>query len=130
MVTSVKVPAAVLEEVCGRAYSSLDEEVCGAIIRGEHITLTNTIPQGHRHNMFALDPEEQLGFWRKWNGEGDLIIYHSHPNGSAFPSGSDMTAILGAPKAFFVIISVHEQKARVFQAVDGEVHELMLVAGS
>lgn len=128
MVTTVVVPESVLEEICTRAYVT-PEEICGAVLRGKHIVMTNAAAPILRKRRFTFDPQEQLDIWTEWGGEGDLVIYHSHPASSSSPSVIDEQVIMDSPNVFFMIVSVRDRKASVYRAVGDSVHELVLVAG-
>lgn len=84
--SAIKIPEPVLFAIKFRAAGE-DEEFCGAILRGEHIPIRNV--SGTPKTRFRMDPQEQMEVWNKWRRDGDLIIYHTHPRGSALPSSED-----------------------------------------
>jgi len=95
-------------------------------MRGEHIPMVNTERPWVRHRKFKMDPETQLAVWNEWGGDGDLIVYHSHPTGTAFASELDRTVILQSPNLKFLIYAVVTGRFRAYQAIDGKVEEIKI----
>lgn len=104
MTKAITIPSSVLEGIAARARAHPDEEICGAVLRGEDIPVRNVakIPA----YRFRMDSKEQMEVWQKWRREGDLIIYHSHPKTKAEPSPDDSWVIVRSPDITFVIFSV------------------------
>lgn len=101
---SISVPGSILDIVAARCRATPDVEVCGTILRGEHTPITNISKEPARR--FRMHPEEQMEVWNRWKREGDLIVYHSHPRGSAFPSDDDKWVITRSPDVTFIIYNV------------------------
>lgn len=104
MSASITIPSSVLEGIAARARAHPDEEICGAILRGEDIPVKNVAK--HPSRRFRMDPAAQMEVWTKWKREGDLVIYHSHPSATAEPSGDDKWVITRSPDITFVIFGV------------------------
>jgi proteasome lid subunit RPN8/RPN11 len=86
--------------------SRAPEEACGILAgQGGHVLevfpATNTL---HSHVRYRIEPKEQLDIFnqideRGWNL---LAIYHSHPNGPAHPSATDIQEAY-YPEAIYLI---------------------------
>lgn len=82
------------------ARASLPEEACGILVgrcEGACRTVVRAIPcrnahEGDRRRRFLIDPEQQTAAQREAREAGLEIVgyYHSHPAGSAAPSGEDL----------------------------------------
>lgn len=103
MSNEVWISPAVLGKIARRAHAHPDEEICGAILRGEDIPVDNISKQ--RDRRFRMDPQQQMAIWESWARKGELIIYHSHPKGLAEPSDEDKWVISRSPEITFVIFS-------------------------
>lgn len=101
MTASITIPGSVLDMIAARARAYPDEEICGAILRGEDYPVDNVCKEPSRR--FRMDPEQQMLVWNEWKREGDLIIYHSHPTGSVLPSADDKWVIGRTSGVTFVI---------------------------
>lgn len=106
MTTTVEVPESALLAVKHRALESLGEEVCGVILRGEHIAVDNIVKPEQRARRFRMDPGQQMEIWNRWKRDGDIIVYHSHPTGSVWPSDDDKWVITRSPEVTFIIYGV------------------------
>lgn len=96
-------PAEALDEIWERAEAE-DDEVCGAILRGQHRPMRNVAVRPSV--AYALDPAEQLRLWQEWGGQGDLVLYHSHPSsGSIELSGADREMVLRMPGVAFLVVT-------------------------
>lgn len=62
-----------------------------------------------------MDPKQQMEVWNKWRREGDLIVYHSHPFGTASPSDEDKWVIGRSPDVTFLIFAVKTGWFRAFR---------------
>lgn len=90
--------------VAARSRAYPDEEICGAILRGEDYPIDNVAKD--RARRFRMDSKQQMYVWERWKREGDLIIYHSHPTGGVFPSPDDKWVIGRSPDITFLIYGV------------------------
>ncbi len=117
MVT-VDIPSSALLAVKHRALESPDEEICGAIIRGEHVSVDNVANSGERARRFRMDPEQQMKVWDVWKREGILIIYHSHPHAGSYPSNIDKWVITRSPDVIFLIYGVKDDTFAAYRFND------------
>lgn len=53
-----------------------------------------------------MDPVQQMAVWDRWGRTGDLVIYHSHPSGTASPSDDDKWVISRSGDVTFIIFAV------------------------
>lgn len=113
-IRTISIPQSILDAIKMRA-KGVNEEVCGAILRGEHIELKNVAPSFDRFRRYQLESSAQLELWKSWGYKGDLIIYHSHPFGSCHPSVIDRRAIGLSPRALFLIYSVAFDRFEIYQ---------------
>lgn len=96
----------------------LYNETCGVVLRDLHIPMANMHPRSTKN--FAFDVNEQLKVWSDWGGIGDLIIYHSHPRGSAFPSRPDLIAARD-PRIHYLIYALRFNEEFLYRVDAGEV---------
>jgi proteasome lid subunit RPN8/RPN11 len=113
-----------IDNLLVRAMESPYEEVCGVFLRGKHIPMLNVHP--NRRSNFAFDGERQLEVWAEWGGAGDLIIYHSHPRGTAKPSRTDIDAARDH-RIYYLILSVKYGELYLYRVDAGEVVEEELI---
>lgn len=104
MSVSITIPGSVLDMVAARARAYPDEEICGAILRGEDYPVDNVCKEPSRR--FRMDPEQQMLVWNEWKREGELVVYHSHPTGSVSPSPDDKWVMTRSPEVIFMIYGV------------------------
>lgn len=65
---------------------------------------------------------DQLKVWADWGGQGDLIVYHSHPKSSSKPSRADVMNARD-PRIFYLIISVKYANHFFYRVDAGQVIE-------
>lgn len=124
----VEIPSSILDDIIRIATYSPDEEVCGVVLRGQHIPMRNAALPVFRAKTFELDPAEQIAVWRKWNKEGEMTMYHSHPRGSSAPSTIDQHNFINANTGVsFLIFSVETGWFRAFRVSDIKVVEVKLI---
>lgn len=110
-----------VDDLLVRMIESPHEEVCGVILRGRIIPMMNVHPKPER--AFAFDGKEQLAVWAEWGGiDGDLIVYHSHPNGRARPSRTDV-AVAKDSRIRYLILSVRYVELYLYKVIAGVVVE-------
>lgn len=111
----------VVDDLLVRMIATPREEVCGVILRGRLIPMTNVHPDPYRG--YAFDSTEQLNVWADWGGvDGDLIVYHSHPNGRARPSRPDV-AMAKDSRIRYLILSVKYVELYLYKVDAGVVVE-------
>ena len=85
---------AIIDRIRAEASHS-QAEICGALIGDGHF-VTAAVPlanhSGHTHDSFYIPAEEVLRLERAADLEGLMLMgfYHSHPNGDAEPSATDV----------------------------------------
>lgn len=100
----VELSPAVLERIYAHARAAFPAECCG-YVRGadEVIACTNaaeTAPERH----FAIDGRELFDFARSFDSDRPArIIYHSHPNGRAYFSATDLELATAYPVQHLVV---------------------------
>ena len=100
-----------------RAYPN---EACGILAGGKDqrieavYPLTNIEPSSA---TYFADPKEQVQVMKQLREEGREIvgIYHSHPDGEAYPSERDVELALW-PDSFYLIISLKDMDEPVIKA--------------
>ncbi len=78
----------------GYAQACLPEEACGFLLGKNHIVQQVTSIENSLHSSvkYLMNPRQQLDamLWAEENGLEITGIFHSHPNGPATPSHSDI----------------------------------------
>lgn len=108
-----KVPIDIFEAICIHAQHSLPEEACGLIAgllnRAEKfVAVTNVL---HSPTAYQMDAREQITAFQQIESAGlELIgIVHSHPNGPARPSLTDIKMVAYTEVANFILSRVNGQ---------------------
>jgi len=106
---AMKLPAAALDTVRAESIRAYPEECCGALLgRGsvseEVVPLDNVSRDPQR--AFEIDPEVLLALDRDAAARDLEILgyYHSHPNGSAEPSLTDLRSAW--PETLYLIVGI------------------------
>jgi proteasome lid subunit RPN8/RPN11 len=122
---------------CNQGYPN---EACG-ILAGRDGSVEKVYPMTNARPSpvnYEMDPEEQFRVMKDLRLAGLEIvgIYHSHPEGRAYPSGTDVeraywpgTLFPNYPGAVYVIVSLLDREAPVvrgFSIVDRTVSEVRL----
>ena len=119
-----------LDEMLAHVAGLWPEEACG-LVGGRDGRAVRLYPvENTRHSpvAFEMDPLQQIKGMLAMEAEGlDLIaIYHSHPDGPARPSATDV-ANAYYPDAVQLIISLADRarpSVRAFTIIDGVVTEV------
>jgi [CysO sulfur-carrier protein]-S-L-cysteine hydrolase len=105
-------PPAIFENLVAHAREGKPQEVCG-LIRGRNglakgLVRAKNVAQNPVLN-YEVDPEA-LATLFDWEEAGDdlIAIYHSHPAGPAYPSGSDAYQA-HYPETVFLICSLSDE---------------------
>ena len=98
-VTAVELAAADLAALARAATDAFPEEACAlflgsraaAVVRVARVHLAPNVAEDRRRG-FEVDPRLLLRLHRELRGsDRDIVgVWHSHPNGSAVPSGTDL----------------------------------------
>jgi len=132
---TLALPHALALSIRRAAQASPDEEVCGLIARDTSGSLRcQPMANGARDkaHAFEMDAREQIDALRgmRERGEQLMAIYHSHPNGPAQPSRTDIERH-EYPDALCLIVSLanRQPELRAFRIGAGIVSEVSIVIG-
>jgi proteasome lid subunit RPN8/RPN11 len=116
----VVLPSHLIEQMLAQACASPHAEICGLVTaRNGHpircIAVRNVAPQPQR--LFSMDPQQQIDAMRSIREQGEELygIYHSHPQGPAEPSATDIDEA-AYPEALYLIVSLNDHRGPVLQA--------------
>jgi [CysO sulfur-carrier protein]-S-L-cysteine hydrolase len=105
-------------------------EACGLLAgKGEQVLVTLGIPNAERSPVrFSMEPRAQWRAFQRFENAGlELLgIYHSHPNGPAFPSTTDIALALYPVTQVILCRAAGKWSARAFLLQTSEVSELTL----
>ena len=118
-----------LERVIEHAKSKYPQESCGLLVGAG--SATRFIPMENAlgsSSGYEMDPGSLISTFRDLRSTGEelLAIYHSHPQGPARPSTSDVGRAY-YPEAAHLIVSLADlerPQAAAFRIVNGEVLEI------
>lgn len=106
-----------LLEACEAAYP---EEACGLLVGrrgdGNVIEVARVEPSANlaedRRRRFEVDPRLQIRLFRELRGGPETVVglYHSHPDGEAKPSETDLERAW-EPELAWLIAAVHRGRA-------------------
>ncbi len=125
----ITIPIGLWSILRGDVIQRLPEEACGLIAGKDGLAtavapITNSL---HSPFRFQMDPREQVARMLEFEsiGQSLLAIYHSHPQGPATPSGTDI-ALSAYPEAVNLIVSPAngEWQCRGFIIHQGVVREI------
>ena len=121
---------AVLDEMLAHVAGLWPEEACGLVGGRDGRAVRLYAVENTRHSTvaFEMDPLQQINAMLAMEAEGlELIaIYHSHPDGPARPSATDV-ANAYYPDAVQLIISLADRarpSVRAFTIIEGAVAEV------
>ena len=125
----LRLPKAFADEIVAHALEEEPNEACG-LLAGEDeriVKLYRVTNAEHSPNRFFMEPGELYRAYREMedNGWELLAIYHSHPQGQASPSDTDVR-LASWPDALYVIVSLLDRDRpvmRAFRIVDDRISE-------
>ena len=117
-VTLTQAQLAAIERAAEAAYP---EEACGLLVgraapgeayRVNAVEASANVAEPPRTRRFEVDPKLRLRLERALRDDSDSVIgvYHSHPNGAAEPSGTDVSMIF-EPDMIWLITAVADGRA-------------------
>lgn len=122
-------PGDYLREIVDHAHQGRPNEICGLIAShdGRPVKLYRTTNNDSRPRVrYNVDPLELLNALREMEDRGWklMAIYHSHPMGEAYPSGTDI-GLAYYPDAVYLIVSLADEQpvVRAFRILNGQVTE-------
>ena len=124
------------QQILENIWSVLPEEGCGFVAGTglESRVVLSVTNQLHSPVRFEMAPLEQLKamLWIEENGMEPVAIYHSHPEGPAVPSPTDL-AEFAYPDAICLIVSPLAAgqiwHLRGFKIIDAQYKELSITIG-
>lgn len=109
----ILVEPAHLKAIADAAEAAYPNECCGLLVgTGRRpVRVTRIVPAANLagRNRFELDPRVRLAAERSLRGTAERVVghYHSHPDGSALPSPTDL-AEAWEPELIWLIVGVAE----------------------
>src|SRR5271155_2259422 len=100
----------IFEEVKRAAEDKVPFEACGVITNDGIVIVTENVfePQSHRFTRYQVDP---IVVHEQNRHDNIFGFFHSHPNGSAYPSTMDNLDASSFPGKFHLIVGMHDGKA-------------------
>jgi [CysO sulfur-carrier protein]-S-L-cysteine hydrolase len=115
----LKIPRTIYDNIISHAREGFPLEVCGILGGRDGLVsaiyrMTNT-DQSNEH--FMMEPKEQFAVIKELRAKGEemLVIYHSHPETPARPSGEDIRLAL-TPNVSYAIVSLADPDLPVFNS--------------
>ena len=110
-----------MQRIADLAEAAYPDEACGLLLgfhRAEgdievtRVAESKNMASSGRNDRFEIDPELRFNLMRELRGTGYVIVghYHSHPNGLAQPSATDL-AMVYEPELVWLITAVVGGKA-------------------
>ncbi len=126
----MEIPATVYQEMIRHARAAAPVEACGLLAAGPdgRATLAYCLANLEASPVsYTVDPAEHIRALHHAESRGLHLaaVFHSHPNGPAVPSGTDVAKAL-EPEWLYVIIGLahpDHPSVRGFRIVDGVVTE-------
>jgi proteasome lid subunit RPN8/RPN11 len=125
-------PAALVEAMISQARAALPEETCGLVAGqlGRAVRLYPIENMRHSPVAYEMEPLQQIQAMLAIENDGLelLAIYHSHPDGPARPSPTDV-ALAYYPEQAQLIISLAgaATTVRAYRIADGLVEEIAVL---
>lgn len=132
MVTELKIPEDIFEQIVTQAKAEVPIESCG-ILAGKGSAVEKIYKMTNADNSsthFMMEPEEQFAVIKDMRVAGldMLATYHSHPKSPARPSQEDIRMAF-TPGVVYVIISLQDEGNPVikgFNIEEGTVTEVAI----
>jgi len=129
----LEIGRSLFDAVIAHLASVYPMEGCG-LLAGEDGRVQSYYPIDNRlksATAFEMEPAQLIAAFMAFEGAGHrlLAIYHSHPNGPALPSATDIVQA-NYPEAVQIIVSFEEPdtpQVGAFQIVDGRVSPVTLI---
>ncbi|MCE1254105.1 MAG: M67 family metallopeptidase [Anaerolineae bacterium] len=103
----IALPQALLDQLINEVVQHLPEEACGFLTGTSEGIVENILPVEniqHQTKSFKMDGLEQLNKMQEMEEKRQtwLGIYHSHPEGEAYPSNTDIISQVYPEIAMFI----------------------------
>lgn len=127
---ALHLPPDLVDALVAHAVHDAPREACGLLI-GRDRTVIRAVPARNvdpRDTRYTIAPEDHFAALRAARRDGLEVLgaYHSHPAGSAEPSGAD-TAEAFPDFAYVIVGLVPAPRVRAWRLVDGNFAALSLV---
>ena len=119
----ILIPLDGLRAVSAAAEAAYPEEACGLLvgrrIPGGHARVTRVEAAANvaadRRTGFEVDPGLRIGLERELRGTDQVIVghYHSHPDGPARPSATDLAKAFELDLIWLIVAVVRRQASQV-----------------
>ncbi|MDO8605181.1 MAG: M67 family metallopeptidase [Phaeospirillum sp.] len=128
----ITLTVAQLAMIADAAEAAYPDECCGLLVGhgNRHIHVTRLVPalnllRGEAHDRFELDPRTRFETERTLRGTTERVVghWHSHPDGTATPSPTDLKQAW-EPELVWLIIGVTANAANTPQALQILAHQL------
>lgn len=129
----VEIGRSLFDEMIVHLKSVYPVEGCGLLAGRDgrvesHYPVTNILES---NSAFEMEPSQLIAAYMEFEAVGQnlIAIYHSHPNGPAVPSSTDI-AQANYPEAVQIIVSFVEldsPQAGAYRIVDGRVLPISLI---
>ena len=116
-----------IDDILQQAATAHPEECCGLLI-GDNNTVQTllaspNVSQGDKTKTFEIDPKIRFKQIRESGERALLGFYHSHPNGTPYPSETDRSMVY-EPELIWVIATLKEIKAFRFDEAKQDFKEI------
>lgn len=125
----LRIKKEIYDSMIKHCIDSLPYEACGILSGKELVTSIYFIKNIEASSVsYFMEPYEQLKAIKdiKEKGNDMLAIFHSHPYGSAYPSGKDRE--LSFYDVYYVIVALNSEiEVRCFKIKENIVSEVQLI---
>jgi proteasome lid subunit RPN8/RPN11 len=126
---SLRLPAAVRDQIVAHAIAGKPNEACG-LLGGRDGVVTSFHPVRNADESpyrYTVHPDDMVRVWAELEDADDEIvsIYHSHTKSAPYPSRTDVE-LATWPDAAYLIVSLRSDPAELaaFRLADGRIEEL------
>lgn len=107
----LRLPREAYDAIVDRAREGAPEEVCGVLVgdHGDESAVRRAIPTDNAadapRTRYEIDPEELYAVIEDAEDDGDAVVgfYHSHPEGPARPSGTDLAQATWTGYSYLIV---------------------------
>jgi [CysO sulfur-carrier protein]-S-L-cysteine hydrolase len=127
----LRIPQSIWSQLLTEITTHLPEEACG-LLAGTYDQVAEILPIEnilHSSNRYRMDPRQQLAAFQHIDKVGFelLAIYHSHPDGPAAPSATDIAEAYYPEAVYLIIARVKDIfSPRGYLIQSGQVNEIII----
>jgi len=119
----IQIPSAVVSDMLAHAREDAPRECCGLLI-GKNSSILRSVRTRNidaKATRYLIDPADHFAAIRFARADGLEVIgaYHSHPNGAAIPSPTDIAEADGGADFLYVIVSLLDDDVRAYRIAAG-----------